>query len=395
MRYLLRTTTVLLVAPFLALTSSTSANAQSSSTCGPDAFARLIDETGNYLRDVSADAEPGLHRKFQALARARGWPGEEAEDRGYQLIQDQTTADYDARARKLLTELDRLGAVDADRATCANLERLETVTRELRLVTQAKLAHVKNRLNAALASKQDAHRRQPSAPIGSAKPADNSPTANIKRSRAPAKPPPSGSAWPSPNVTTNRQTATTADLRAKTTFASPLVEALPTRQVMPAEMTYSSQQISQAGHGLFGSLSAELASVIRYAFETYGAPNGYILGTEGGAAFVAGLSYGKGSLHTKIGPPTQVYWQGPSLGYDLGLAGSRVMVLVYNLDKPDDIFRRYGGLGGSAYVVGGVGLTFHKRGPIVLAPIRTGLGLRIGANIGYLKFTPERSLNPF
>ena len=83
------------------------------------------------------------------------------------------------------------------------------------------------------------------------------------------------------------------------------------------------------------------------------------------------------------------------MGYDLGLTGSRVMFLVYNLKEPDDIFRRYGGIGGSAYVVGGVGLTFHMRGPIVLAPIRTGLGLRIGANIGYLKFTPERSLNPF
>jgi hypothetical protein len=110
---------------------------------------------------------------------------------------------------------------------------------------------------------------------------------------------------------------------------------------------------------------------------------------------LAGLRYGEGRLVTKAIGERKVYWQGPSLGYDFGLEGSRVMFLVYNLRAPEEMFARFAGLDGSAYLVGGVGITFLKRGPMVLAPIRTGLGLRLGANVGYLKFTPEPRLNPF
>lgn len=161
------------------------------------------------------------------------------------------------------------------------------------------------------------------------------------------------------------------------------------------DLEYSVEEVRDAGRGLFGSISAGLASVIEYAFQTYGRPNGYILGSEGGAALLAGLRYGDGRLVTKLTGEHKVYWQGPSVGYDVGLAGSRVMFLVYNLKEPDDLFARFIGVDGSAYVVGGVGMTFLKKGSVVLAPIRTGLGLRVGANVGYLKFTPERSLNPF
>src|SRR5690606_777338 len=110
---------------------------------------------------------------------------------------------------------------------------------------------------------------------------------------------------------------------------------------------------------------------------------------------LAGLRYGDGRLVTKLGGERKVYWQGPSVGCDVGLAGSRVMFLVYNLQNEEDLLARVIGVDGSAYIVGGVGVTFLKKGPIVLAPIRTGLGLRVGANVGYLKFTPTRSINPF
>ncbi len=135
--------------------------------------------------------------------------------------------------------------------------------------------------------------------------------------------------------------------------------------------------------------------MIDYAFVTYGRPTGYILGNEGGGAFLAGLRYGDGQLVTKLGGERKIYWQGPSVGYDVGVAGSRVMVLVYNIKEHEQMFTRFLGVDGSAYLVGGVGITFLKRGPLVLAPIRTGLGLRLGANVGYLKFTPKPSLNPF
>ena len=162
-----------------------------------------------------------------------------------------------------------------------------------------------------------------------------------------------------------------------------------------ADGSYSSREILQAGHGFFGSVSKGLASVVEYAFQQQGRPNGYILGQDAGGAFVAGLRYGEGMLYTKDAGTHRVYWQGPSIGYDAGAEGSKVMVLVYNLRDPEDIHQRFGGVDGSAYLVGGVGLTFLKNGPIIVAPIRSGVGLRFGANIGYLKYTSRPTWNPF
>lgn len=159
--------------------------------------------------------------------------------------------------------------------------------------------------------------------------------------------------------------------------------------------TYSSNEIVAAGHQFFGTVTQGLARVIEYAFQKQGRPNGYILGQDAGGAFIAGLRYGEGTLYTKDAGHHRVYWQGPSIGYDAGGDGSKVMVLVYNLSDPSDIYRRFGGVDGSAYVVGGVGLTFQKNGDVVTAPIRTGVGLRLGANIGYLKYTRAPTWNPF
>jgi hypothetical protein len=138
-----------------------------------------------------------------------------------------------------------------------------------------------------------------------------------------------------------------------------------------------------------------LADVVEYAFSRQGRPNGYILGEEGGGAYFAGLRYGEGRLHTKNMGVHKVFWQGPSLGIDVGGDGSKTMTLVYNIRYPEEMFERFGGVDGSAYMVGGVGVTFLTRGHIVLAPIRSGLGLRLGANIGYLKYTPSPTWNPF
>jgi hypothetical protein len=159
--------------------------------------------------------------------------------------------------------------------------------------------------------------------------------------------------------------------------------------------TFSSREILDAGHGFFGSVSKGLAGVVEYAFQKQGRPNGYILGQDAGGAFVAGLRYGEGTLYTKDAGAHRVYWQGPSIGWDAGVEGSKVMVLVYNLRDPEDVYQRFGGLDGSAYLVGGVGVTFLKNDDIVLAPIRAGLGVRLGANLGYLKYTRQPTWNPF
>ena len=158
---------------------------------------------------------------------------------------------------------------------------------------------------------------------------------------------------------------------------------------------YSQNEIYQASHGFFGTVSRGLASVIEYTFQKAGRPNGYILGEDAGGAFVAGLRYGEGRLHTKDAGTHKVYWQGPSLGYDVGAEGSKTMVLVYNLRDPADLYHRFGGVQGSAYLVGGVSVQFQKYGDVVLAPIRSGVGLRLGANVGYLKYTRSPTWNPF
>ena len=158
---------------------------------------------------------------------------------------------------------------------------------------------------------------------------------------------------------------------------------------------YSQSEIINAGHGFFGSVSQGLASAVEWAFQKAGRPNGYILGQDAGGAVIAGLRYGEGTLHTKDAGNHKVFWQGPTVGYDLGAEGSKVMVLVYNMRDPADIFQRFAGVQGAAYLVGGVGVQLQKSGDVTLAPIRSGLGLRLGANIGYLKYTRNPTWNPF
>jgi Skp family chaperone for outer membrane proteins len=163
----------------------------------------------------------------------------------------------------------------------------------------------------------------------------------------------------------------------------------------PAETHYSIDEISEAGRGIFGTVSSNFAAAINYTFQTFGQPNAYITGSEGGGAILAGLRYGKGTMFSKLAPPRVIYWQGPSLGYDLGAEGSDTMFLVYNLKEEDRIYGRFTGIGGAAYVAGGVGLNVLGKGSMIMVPIRAGVGLRIGANLAYLKFTERQTWNPF
>lgn len=159
--------------------------------------------------------------------------------------------------------------------------------------------------------------------------------------------------------------------------------------------TYSANEIVASGHKFFGTVSKGLAEGVQKTFERWGQPNGYILGQEAGGAFVAGLRYGEGTLYTRNAGNMHVYWQGPSIGFDAGADGDRTMMLVYHLPVKDAIFQRFGGVDGSAYFVGGFGFTALAAGNIVVVPIRSGVGMRLGANVGYLKFTQSATWNPF
>ena len=143
-----------------------------------------------------------------------------------------------------------------------------------------------------------------------------------------------------------------------------------------------------------GGVSRGLAQIVEKAVSQWGLPNGYILGEEASGAFIAGLRYGEGILYTKNAGDLKVFWQGPSLGFDAGGEGARTMMLVYNLPSTQAIYERFGGIDGSAYFIGGFGMTALTANNVVLVPIRAGVGLRLGANIGYLKFTPAATWNP-
>jgi hypothetical protein len=158
---------------------------------------------------------------------------------------------------------------------------------------------------------------------------------------------------------------------------------------------YNMQEIIDAGHGFFGTTSGGLAKVVEKAFQSYGLPNGYVLGQEASGALIGGLTYGEGQLYTKNAGQHDLFWQGPSIGWDYGGDGNRTMMLVYNLPSIEAVYGRFGGVSGSAYVIAGLGMTVLKRGDILMVPIRTGVGARLGINIGYLKMTQAPTWNPF
>ena len=158
---------------------------------------------------------------------------------------------------------------------------------------------------------------------------------------------------------------------------------------------YTAQEIVDSGHKFFGATSGGLATVVEKIFASYGLPNGYLLGEEGSGAVIGGLTYGEGTLYTKNAGDHKVFWQGPSLGWDFGGEGSRVMMLVYNLDDVSNLYNRFGGVAGSAYVVAGVGFNVLQNNRVLLVPIRTGVGARLGLNVGYLKLTQGPTWNPF
>lgn len=158
--------------------------------------------------------------------------------------------------------------------------------------------------------------------------------------------------------------------------------------------TYDQDSVLKDAEAFFGKSTEGLAKVIEKAFKEHGRPNGYIKGEEAGGAITVGLRYGDGVLQTK-GGKAKVYWQGPSIGFDFGANAAKVFVLVYHLPSTGKIYQRFPAVDGSFYYVGGAGINYQQRGNIILAPIRLGVGLRAGASIGYIHYTPKKTYIPF
>jgi hypothetical protein len=169
----------------------------------------------------------------------------------------------------------------------------------------------------------------------------------------------------------------------------------PTYAAAPSAETYSRDELVNSVSDFFGVGAEAAGAVIEKVFKDNGRPTGYIAGEEGSVAITVGLRYGKGLLYMKNRPPEMVYWQGPSVGWDLGGNASRVFTLAYGIQRPEEIYQRFPGVEGTAYLVGGLGVNYQRSDTITLAPIRAGVGLRLGANLGYLAYSRQRHILPF
>ncbi|MCJ2128583.1 DUF1134 domain-containing protein [Methylobacterium sp. E-045] len=200
------------------------------------------------------------------------------------------------------------------------------------------------------------------------------------------------SAKPSP-LAARRRALIFGGAAAALLIAAPLAPALSYDEQPPGR--FRPAEIVDNGHKFFGSMSRGLALTVEEATRRWGEPNGYILGQEASGAIVGGVRYGEGTLYTRNAGQRRIYWQGPSIGFDLGGDGDRTMMLLYNLPSVSGLYRRFAGVDGSAYFIGGFGMTAVTNDGMVVVPIRTGVGARLGINVGYLKFTPKPTWNPF
>ena len=176
---------------------------------------------------------------------------------------------------------------------------------------------------------------------------------------------------------------------------TPIEAAMPAPTSTAGQTTYREDDLIGAAEGVFGKGAKGLAEMIQDLLKKQGEPNGYIVGREGGGALVVGLRYGSGTLHHKVEGERPVYWTGPSIGFDAGANAGSAFVLVYNLYDSQDLYKRFGAGEGQAYFVGGFNVSYMRRGDTVLIPVRMGAGVRLGANVGYMKFSEKQRWMPF
>lgn len=362
-------------------------------TCTEDDFARAVDRAGAALREFNAENGPKVTVAVKALQQKRGWSDKELEEKAIEFLHTPRIARLDEKANELLSTIDMLGDVNEKSLDCSKLPELDSASRELLATMKEKSALTQTSLDAAI--RTDSAASGTNVPAVTAKPKlEKQPHREQQAVPAHAQRPPAApGSWDAATSHAPRvpgQDAAALGGEGRQIQQDALPAPLP-----ESEPGYTLDEIRAATRGFFGTISTNLGSVIEYAFSNYGRPSAYVLGSEGGGAFLAGARYGKGTLFMRAGGERAVYWHGPSLGYDFGAEGSRTLFLIYQLKSETDLFRRFGGIDGSAYVLGGVGLTLLKGGPVLMAPIRTGVGLRLGANIGYVRFTPHATWNPF
>lgn len=377
---------------------TTAARAQ---TCTAEQVAAAVDRAGAALRDLTARNQVQLDQRIRQLRQRNNWPEAAATDLALEMLSDARTAELDKTSAELMFKIDQLGNVPP-RTTpeCARVEALEAASVELQAAVRVKAAHLIARADAELGG-QSSPAASPT-PLATASPPTAQPAV-----RADVKPPtksasPLSTGWATktiPNaavpVPVGRPDQSVEAQKLPPIVVRPQGSAPQAMPLPREEDTYTIDEIVRASSGLFGKVSAGLGSMVEHAFSSIGRPTGYILGEEGGGAFLAGVRYGSGTLYLRDGRTMKIYWHGPSVGWDIGAQGAKVMFLAYRLREPDQLANPYSGIEGSAFIAGGLGLTLMTNGDTQLAPIRSGLGFRLGANVGYVRFTRRPTWNPF
>ena len=387
-------------------------------SCDARAFGVQIDQAAQALRTLNHESEKRFHGRLDVLAKKHGWTDAQRADKAAAAMDDAKLEAFNNDIEELASQLDALSATANSDVSCNRLGELKTVQEKLVTVMGQKSGFILAQLEAEgakapvspyakqpmpAAAQQSAS--APEAPRQQAEIEQPAPAWSANLAQTPAQPPAQRQA------SAPAQPGAPLQLRPAPQQPDARVAALPKPQSAPvtpppapvapapAESGYSAEEIHQVGQGVFGALTSDLAVLVNRTFKQYGQPNAYIVGGEGGGAFLAGLRYGEGKLFTRFNGvdtgPTPIWWQGPTLGADFGANGAQTLFLVYNLQDAASLYRRFPGLDGSAYVAGGLGMTVYRWGDTLIVPIRTGLGLRLGASIAYLKFTERASLNPF
>ena len=360
-------------------------------SCSKDDFGRAVDQAGAALRKLNSDNAPRLRAKMRELKDRKAWSDADFEEKAVLAVQDERIETYNAQANDLLAKIDALGSTEpASDADCGKIAELSAASLELQATIKAKAVYTLSKLDQMLEP-------TPPTPL----PSESKPK---PRAEAPKPPPPPAAPAPpklppgkAPESTWSAQTKGDSSREVAVLQPPPQVPLapMPPGNLGPDEDGYSIDEIMAASAGFFGKVSANLGAVIEYLFQQSGRPTGYVLGTEGGGALLAGVRYGSGTLYLRSGGSQKIFWHGPSLGTDVGAEGSKTLFLIYRLGSPEQMYASFTGIDGSAYLVGGVGATFVTNGSVIMAPIRSGMGLRLGANIGYIRFTPKATWNPF
>jgi len=395
--------------------------------CTAADYAAAVDRSGAELSRESRAVQPKIQQRMRRYQQVMGLPDANYEDAALQAIHDDRLEQLDIKGSELMLKIESMGRLPEGKPpSCAEVADIDALGKELLGIVRAKADYILARLDAKIAEAGGSK-------TATAAPARNEPAQSDPSTSPPAKSAPAKSESAKSETAKAEPTAPAPEPKAEAKEPKPEFKAEPKPQVavrenwsaktrpsdafqpdpakdaiVPApapndtphaggnEEGYSIDEIRDATRGFFGTISTSLASVIEHAFKTSGRPTAYVLGTEGGGAFLAGLRFGEGTLFMRKHPETRkVWWHGPSIGGDFGASGTRTMFLIYKLDNEQGLFRSFTGVDGSAFFVGGVGMTVLKGGDVIMAPIRTGLGLRVGASIGYVRFTPDPTWNPF